>query len=102
MRMWSYSKISFFLCLVKIKRIRRQSESKVPMCNTSDESFSSDLLRNIMNYWTESHLESCQTSTLELFYKNSQRPKDVNYFRKKAPSQMFDWIPNAFPIGKVQ
>ena len=41
-------------------------------------------------------------STLELFYKNSQRPKDVNYFRKKAPSQMFDWIPNAFPIGKVQ
>ena len=26
------------------------------------------------NYRAESDLESCQTSTMELFYKNSQRP----------------------------
>ena len=54
-----------------------------------------------MNYWTESHLESCQASTMELFCKNSQQPKDVDYFCKKAPSQMLDWTPNAPPIGKV-
>ena len=46
-------------------------------------------------------LDSCETSTMEFFCKNSQRPKDVNYFCKKAPPQMFDWIPNAPPIGKV-
>ena len=26
------------------------------------------------NYWAGSHLESCQTSTMELFCKNSQQP----------------------------
>ena len=26
------------------------------------------------NYWAGSHLESCQTSTMELFCENSQRP----------------------------
>ena len=29
---------------------------------------------NEENYWAESHLESCQTSTMEIFCKNSQRP----------------------------
>ena len=82
-------------------RIWRLGESKIPLCNPSDRNFSSDLLRAIMNYWTESHLESCQASTMELFCKNSQQPKDVDYFCKKAPSQMLDWTPNAPPIGKV-
>ena len=54
-----------------------------------------------MNYWTESHLESCQTSKMELFCENSQGPKDVDCFRKKAPPQMSEWIQNAPPIGKV-
>ena len=48
------------------------------------ESFSSDLLQ-ARSYWTESLLESCQISTMELFRKNSQQPKDVNCFCKKAP-----------------
>ena len=65
------------------------------------ESFSSDLLRVIISYWTKSHLESCQTFTMELFGENSQRPKDINYFRKKGPPQMFDRIPNASPIEKM-
>ena len=39
------------------------------------------------------HLESCQTSTMELFCENSQRPYYVDYFRYKAPRQTFDWIP---------
>ena len=37
---------------------------------------------------------------MELFCKNSQPPKHVNYFRKKAPLQMFDEIPNVTPIGE--
>ena len=80
----------------------RQEEggSKIPLCNPSDKSFSSDFLRTMMNYWTESHLESCQTSTMELFYENSQRLKDVDYFRKKALPQI-DWNRDAPPIGKV-
>ena len=65
------------------------------------ESFSSNLLRAIISYWTESNLESYQISTMELFRKNSQRPKYVDYSSKKAPSQMFDWITNAPSIGKV-
>ena len=37
------------------------------------ESFFSDHLQTKISYWTESHLESCQTSMMELFYENSQR-----------------------------
>ena len=29
---------------------------------------------NEENYWAESDLASCQTSALELFFENSQRP----------------------------
>ena len=52
------------------------------------------LINAIINYWTESHLESCQTSTVELLFENSQRPYQVDYFGKKAPPQIFEWIPN--------
>ena len=31
---------------------------------------------------------------VERFWKNSNRILAVNYFRKKAPSQMFDWDSN--------
>ena len=54
---------------------------------------------NKENYWAESRLESCQTSMMELFCRNSQRPYYVDYFRKKTPPQMFDWISNVPPIG---
>ena len=33
--------------------------------------------------------------------KDGQRAKGADYFRKKAPPHMFDWIPNAALIGKV-
>ena len=38
----------------------------------------------------EVHLESSQTSVVELFRGNSQRVKEVGYFRRRAPSWMFD------------
>ena len=54
---------------------------------------------NEENYWTQLHLESWQTSTMELFCKNSQQAWYVDYFRKKASPQIFYWIPNVLPIG---
>ena len=41
------------------------------------ESFSS------VSNWAESHLESCEASTKELFRENSQRPQYVGYLRKE-------------------
>ena len=46
------------LSLVYIKGIRRQGESKISCLTPVMESFSSDLLRAIISYWTRSHLES--------------------------------------------
>ena len=40
-------------------------------------------------------MESSQTSAVELYYGNSQRIKAVDYFRRRAPSCMFDRILNA-------
>ena len=39
------------------------------------ESFSSNLFRAIISYWTESYLDFCQTSTMEFFHENSLRQK---------------------------
>ena len=40
----------------------------------------------------EPYLEHSRTSTMEVFCKNSERIKLVNYFCKKATSSMFDWV----------
>ena len=61
------------------------------------ESFYSDILRAIITCWTKSHPEFCKTSRSS----SAKIINKVDYFRKKAPPQMFDWIRNAPPIGKV-
>ena len=71
--------ILLYLRLVWIRRIRRQEEFKIPMCNSSG----GNLLR-----------QSCQTSMTELL---SSPPKHVDCFRKKTPPQTSDWILNADP-----
>ena len=38
------------------------------------------------------HLEPSRMCITELFYKNSERLKAINYFCKKAPPQTFDWV----------
>ena len=38
----------------------------------------------------EVHLESRRTSVVELFCRNNQRVKTVGYFRRRAPSCIFD------------
>ena len=63
-----------------IRRIRKQEEFKIPLCNHRG----GNLLR-----------QSCQISTTELLYENSQQPKYVNCFCKGAPPQAPDRILNA-------
>ena len=74
---------------------------KFACVNPVIESFSLGLPQAVISYGTESHLESRQTSTMELFCKNSQRSKDVEYFHKKASPQIYDCISNGPSIGKV-
>ena len=50
---------------------------------------------------TEAYLEPSQTSTTDVFCENSQRLLDVNYFRKKAPSSMLDWVLHTSHCVKV-
>ena len=68
-----------------IRRIRRQ-EFKIPLCNPSG----GNLLR-----------QSCQTSTTDLLCENSQQPKHVDCFRKRAPPDTSDRILNADPTRGV-
>ena len=46
----------------------------------------------------EVYLEPSRTSTMELFDGDSQRFLSVNYFRKKAPSQLSDWVLNFYQM----
>ena len=92
----------FSFCVWRKSRVLRGRVSqRFPCVNSAMESFSSNLLRAIISYWTESHLEYCQTSTMELFSKNSQQAKDVDYFHKNTSPHMFHWILNAPSFGEV-
>ena len=52
----------------------------------------SDFLKRCSN--SEAYLEPSRTSLMGFFCENSYRLKAAYDFRKKAPSQMFDWILN--------
>ena len=73
--------ILLHLCLVLIRRIRRQEEFKIPLCNSGG----GNLLR-----------QSCQTSGTK------QRPKNVNCFRKKAPPQLRPELLRKWGVGGMQ
>ena len=62
-----------------IRRIRRQEEFKIPLCNLNGKNL---------------NLKSCKTSLTELICENSQQHKNVDCFCKRAPPQMFNWILN--------
>ena len=47
------------------------------------------------------YLKPSQIYTFEPFFKNSQRLLTVNYFRKKAPSQMFDLVENTLQAYEI-
>ena len=93
--------ILWFCVWCKSRELRDRVSPRFPCVTPVMESFSSNLLQATISYWTELHLESCKIPTMELFCENSQQPKDIDYFRKKAPPQLPDQILNAPPIGKV-
>ena len=86
--MYLVDEFFIFSFLVLLKEMRTRCESKISSCylwvwckskelrgrgspgfscvTPVVESFSSDLHRAIISYWAESHLESCQTFTMEL------------------------------------
>ena len=48
------------------------------------------------------YLELSRTSMMERFCDNSSQFLAVNYFRKNAPSQMFDWVLNRSQVYSQQ
>ena len=103
----------FWFCVwCKSRELGGRVSRKFPCVTTVMESFSFDLLQTIISCWTESHLESCQISTMELFCKNSLRPKHNVYWGitspQKSPTlycffvnpslkyQIFQWTPKSF------
>ena len=46
----------------------------------------------------QAYLESSQISAMERFCGNRKRLLAVNYFRRNAPSHMFDWVLNILLI----
>ena len=57
-------------------------------------SFSENLLSLFKIRNAEAYLKPSQTSTMERFFENNDRLSAVNYFYKKVPSQIFDWVLN--------
>ena len=47
-----------------------------------------------LKYSSQAYLEHSRTSMMELFCKNSQQLLAINYFCKRTPPQMFDWVLN--------
>ena len=94
-------RLNLLLCVCfESRELRDRVSPRFPCVTLVIENFYSDFLPAI-SYWTESHLESCETSAIWLFCENSQQPKGIDYIHKKAQMQLFDWIPNVPPIGKV-
>ena len=67
-------RLNILICVwCKSRELRNRVSPRFPSITPVMESFFSDHLQAKISYWTESHLESCQTSIMELFYENSQR-----------------------------
>ena len=75
MRTRGESKISSccFCVWCKLREFGARRSSRFPCVTPVVESFPSDFLQAILSYWAKSHLEYCQTSTMELFHENNQR-----------------------------
>ena len=75
MKTQAQSKISSFFCVwCKPRELGGRGSTRFPCVTPVVKSFPSNLLWAIVSYWAKSHLESCQTSTMELFCENSHRP----------------------------
>ena len=66
--------LCYFHVWCKSRELRGRGNSRFPCVAPVVESFFSDFLRARISYWEESHLESCQASTMEPSCENNQRP----------------------------
>ena len=84
---WAHRSVQDFLfwfCVwCKSRELGGRGIPRFPCLTAVMESFYSDFLWAIISYWTKSHLETSQTSMMELLFENTQRPNDVEYFHKK-------------------
>ena len=78
-----------FCVWCKSRELGDRGSRRIPCVTPAVESFFSDLLRTIISYWVELHLESYETFTMELYCKNNQRLKHVDYFRKEKLHRSF-------------
>ena len=79
-------RLNLLVCVsCKSRELGGRVSPRLPCVTPVMGSFFSDLLETIISYWTDLHLEPCQTSTVELISENSLWPNGVNYFRKKTP-----------------
>ena len=83
--------IYWFCVWCKSRELRGIVSPTFPCVIMLMESFSSARWATI-SYWIKWHLKSCQTSTMELFSKNSQRPKNVDYFCKMLYRGCSTWF----------
>ena len=76
MRMQGQSKISCccFCVWCKSRELGGRGSPRFPCLTPVVKCLPSDLLQAIFIYWTESHLESCQTFRMVLLCENNQRP----------------------------
>ena len=76
-------RLNLLLCVwFESRELRDRVSPRFPCVTPVIENFYSDFLQAI-SYWTESHLESCQTSAIWLFCENSNSLKALTIYTKK-------------------
>ena len=68
----SETKISscYFCVWSKLRKLGGRESPRFPRVTPVVKNFSAHLLWALISYWAESHLESCQPSTIEFFENN--------------------------------
>ena len=76
--------VACYICVwCKSRELGGSRSPRFPSATPVVEDFSSDLLQAVKSYWADSHLESCQTSTMGLSCENNQRLYTLTIFGKK-------------------
>ena len=80
-------------CHTVMETVRQQQEGG-RSTSTSKKKLEIEKLTNILTSEANLGMAVSQASMADHSYRNSQRLKVVNYFRRKAPPQMFVWALN--------
>ena len=75
---------SYFCVCCKLRELGPRGSPRFPCVTPVVVSFFSDLLQTIISYWAESHLECCQTFTMELSSENNPTILTSRKFPQKS------------------